>query len=59
MKSNTKIVLFTTLDSVIPFCIIIGTVNRHLEEINRNRYLTVVPINESKEIMTKIQRTVE
>ena len=59
MKSNTKTVLFTTLDSVIPFCIIIGTVNGHLEEINRNRYLTVVPINESKEIMTKIQRTVE
>ena len=52
-------VLFTTLDSVIPFCIIIGTVNGLLEEINRYRYLTVVPINESKEIMTKIQRTVD
>ena len=52
-------VLLTTLDSVIPFCIIIGTVNGLLEEINRYRYLTVVPINESKEIMTKIQRTAD
>ena len=59
MKSNTKMVLLTTLDGVIPFCIIIGTVNGLLEEINRYRYLTVVPINESKEIMTKIQRTVD
>ena len=59
MKSNTKMVLLTTLDSVIPFCIIIGTVNGLLEEINRYRYLTVVPINECKEIMTKIQRTVD
>ena len=59
MKSNTKMVLLTTLDSVIPFCIIIGTVNGLLEEINRYRYLTVVSINESKEIMTKIQRTVD
>ena len=59
MKSNTKMVLLTTLDSVIPFYIIIGTVNGLLEEINRYRYLTVVPINESKEIMTKIQRTVD
>ena len=32
--------------------------NRYSEKVNGNKYLTLVP-NESKEIMKKIQRTVD
>ena len=32
---------------------LIGKVNGYFEEINRNKYLMLVPINESKEIIKK------
>ena len=35
--------------SVNPLYLICGKVNRYLEEINGNKYLTLVPTNESKE----------
>ena len=33
--------------------------NGYFEEINRNKYLTLVPTNESKEKNTKIWRTMD
>ena len=61
MKSHTKILLFTILDvtikdskyikiySVNPLYLIFNKVNGYFEEINGNKYLTLVPTNESKE----------
>ena len=61
MKSHTKIFLFATLDrwrwniktskinSINPVYFIINKVNGYFEEINGNKYLTLVPTNESKE----------
>ena len=35
--------------NVNPLYLIFGNVNRYLEEINENKYLTLAPANESKE----------
>ena len=35
--------------NVNPLCLIFNKVNGYFEEINGNRYLTLVPTNESKE----------
>ena len=37
------------INSVNPLYLIINKVNEHFEEINKNKYLTLVPANESKE----------
>ena len=39
--------------SVNPLCLIFRNVNRYFEEINGNKYLTVVSTNESKEKIKK------
>ena len=39
------------IDSVNPLYLIINKMNGYFEEINRNKYLTLVPNNESKEII--------
>ena len=41
------------------FVPIFNEMNGYFEEINRNKYLTLVPTNESKEKNTKIWRTVD
>ena len=64
MRRNTKLFLFTTfgyvtikdlkyvkINSVNPLYLIISKVNGYFEEINGNKYLTVVPTIESKEKM--------
>ena len=40
--------------SVSPLYLIFGKVNEYFEEINGNKYLTLVPTNESKEKIKKI-----
>ena len=58
MKSHTKIFLFTKcgedskyikIYSVNPLYLIFNNVNGYFEEINGNKYLTLVPTNENKE----------
>ena len=39
--------------SVNPLCLIFRCVNGYYEEINENKYLTLVPTNESKEKIKK------
>ena len=39
--------------------LILNKVNGHFEEINGNKYLTLVSANESKEKVKKIWRTVD
>ena len=39
---------------VNPLCLLFGKVNGYFEEINGNKYLTLVPTNESKEKIKKI-----
>ena len=46
---------YVKIDRLNPFYIIIGTVNEYLDKINRNKYMTLVPINERKEIMKKYE----
>ena len=46
-------------NSVNPLYLIINKVNGYFEEINKSKYLMLVPTNESKEKMKKILRTVE
>ena len=41
--------------SVNTLYLICGKVNRYLEEINGNKYLTLVPTNESKEKIKKFR----
>ena len=42
-------------NSVNPLYLIINKINGYFEEINGNKYLTLVPTNESKEIMKKYE----
>ena len=42
-------------NSVNPFCLIFGKVNRYFEKINGNKYLTLVPANESRETINKYE----
>ena len=64
MKSHSRIFLFIILDmfkdheyvklnSVNPLYLIINKINRYFEKVSGNKYLTVVPNNESKEIIIK------
>ena len=41
------------INSVNPLYLIINKVNGYFEEINGNKYLTLVPTNESKKIIKK------
>ena len=41
--------------SVNPLYLILGDVNGYFEEINENKYLTLVPTNESREKMKKYE----
>ena len=43
------------LYSVNPLCLIFGKANRYFEEFNGNKYLTLVPTNESKEKTKKFE----
>ena len=60
MKSHKKIFLYVTvkklryvkINSVNPLYLITNKINLYLEEINGNKYLTLVPTGETKEIMT-------
>ena len=42
---------FLKISSVNPLCLIINKLNGYFEEIDKNKYLTLVPINERKEII--------
>ena len=65
MKSHTKIFLFTIvyvtiknskylkIDRVNPLYLIFSKVNGYFEEMNGNKYLLIVPTNESKEKILK------
>ena len=64
MKGHTKIFLFTIyvtikeyvkIYSVYPLHLIFRYVNGCFEEINGNKYLTLVPTNESKEEIEKYE----
>ena len=55
MKTHEKKSLFTTskyvkIDSVNPLYLIFSEVNGYFEEINGNKYFSLVSTNESKEI---------
>ena len=45
---------YVKINSVNLLYLIITKVNAYFEEINKNKYLTLVPANESKEIIKKI-----
>ena len=40
---------YVKISNVNPLCLIINKVNGYFEEINGNKYLTLVPNNKSKE----------
>ena len=46
---------YVKINSVNPLYLIFGKVNGYFEEINRNKYLTLVPTNESKEMIEKYE----
>ena len=46
---------YVKINSVNPLYLIINKVNGYLEKINKNKYLTLVPTYESKEIMKKYE----
>ena len=41
---------YMKINSVNPLYLIFSKVNGYFEEINKNKYLTLVPTNENKEI---------
>ena len=49
-----KIVKYKKMNSVNPLYLIFIKVNGYFDEINKSKYLTLVPTNESKEIIKKI-----
>ena len=44
---------YAKINSVNPLYLLIGKMNGYFEEINGNKYLTLGPTNEKKEIMKK------
>ena len=46
---------FVKTNSENPLCLIFSKVNRYFKEINKNKYLTLVPTNKSKEIIKKYE----
>ena len=46
---------YVKANGVNPLYLIFSKVNGYFEEINKNKYLTLVPTNESKEIMKKYE----
>ena len=63
MKSNIKIILFTALamlqyvriNIVNILYLIIAKIDEYFEDINGNKYLVLVPADESKEIMKNMK----
>ena len=47
---------YVKIVSVIPLKIIFSKVNGYFEEINKNKYLTLVPTNERKEKIKKYEK---
>ena len=47
---------YVQINSVNPLYLIINKVNGYFEEINENKYLTLVPTNESKEKIKKYKK---
>ena len=45
--------IYLEINSVNASYLIINKMYRYFEEINKNKYLTLVPTNESKEIINK------
>ena len=50
---------YMTINGMNPLDLIIGKVNGYFKEINGNKYLTLVPANETKNNNEKIRRIVE
>ena len=50
---------YEKINSVNYLSLMFNKVNRYLEEINGNKYFTLVPANESKEKIKKVLRTVD
>ena len=46
---------YVIINSVNPLCLVLNKVNRYFEEINKRKYLTLVPTNESKEKIKKYE----
>ena len=44
---------YVKIKSVNSLCLIINKVDGNVEELNRNKYLTLVSIDKSKEVLTK------
>ena len=47
---------YVKIDSVNSFYLIFNNVNEYFEEINGNKYLTLVPTNESKEKLKNLKK---
>ena len=50
---------YMTINGMNPLDLIIGKVNGYFKEISGNKYLTLVPANETKNNNEKIRRIVE
>ena len=46
---------YVEINSVNPLYLIFSKVNGYFEGVNKNKYLTLVPVNESKEKMKKYE----
>ena len=55
----TRDLKYMTINGMNPLDLIIGKVNGYFKEINGNKYLTLVPANETKDNNEKIRRIVE
>ena len=54
-----KALKYLKVNNLNSLYLIFSKVNRCFEETNNNKYLMLVPANESKEIIKKIWRTLE
>ena len=54
-KKYKKHLKYVKTNSVNPLYLMLNNINGHLEEINKNKYLTIVPTDESKEKIKKYE----
>ena len=53
---RVKNLIYVKINSVNPLYLMSDKINRFVEESNGNRYLTLVPINESNKILKKYEK---
>ena len=53
--SDVQNLCYITINSVIPLYLIINNINGYIEEIHGNKYMTLIPTDESKDTLRRYE----